>query len=57
MRRTPGLTIRPSGAPLGAEIVGVDLAEDLDTPTLHAIEAAYNTHTVVVFRRTGCKFV
>jgi taurine dioxygenase len=47
MRRTPGLTIRPSGAPLGAEIVGVDLAEDLDTPTLHAIEAAYNTHTVV----------
>jgi hypothetical protein len=30
MRRTPGLTIRPSGAPLGAEIVGVDLAEDLE---------------------------
>jgi taurine dioxygenase len=51
MRRTLGLTILPSGAPLGAEIVGVDLAEDLDTPMFHAIEAAYNTHTVVVFRQ------
>lgn len=51
MHRTPGLTILPSGAPLGAEIVGVDLAADLDTPTFQAIEAAYNTHTVVVFRQ------
>jgi taurine dioxygenase len=51
MRRTPGLTILPSGAPLGAEIVGVDLAADLDPPTFEAIEAAYNTHTVVVFRQ------
>jgi alpha-ketoglutarate-dependent taurine dioxygenase len=37
---TPGLAILPSGAPLGAEIVGVNLAEDLDEPTFRAIEAA-----------------
>ena len=44
------LAILPSGAPLGAEIVGVDLTEDLDESTFRAIEAAYNTHTVVVIR-------
>ena len=50
MRRAPELAILPSGAPLGAEVVGVDLTEDLDEPTFRAIEAAYNTHTVVVIR-------
>jgi hypothetical protein len=40
----------PSGAPLGAEIVGVDLSEEIDEETFHAIDAAYNTHTVLVFR-------
>jgi taurine dioxygenase len=40
----------PSGAPLGAEIVGVDLSEDIDEPTFCAIDAAYNAHTVLVFR-------
>ena len=50
MRRAPELAILPSGAPLGAEVVGVDLTEDLDESTFHAIEAAYNTHTVVVIR-------
>jgi alpha-ketoglutarate-dependent taurine dioxygenase len=40
----------PSGAPLGAEIVGVDLSAELDDQTFHAIDAAYNAHTVIVFR-------
>jgi taurine dioxygenase len=48
MRRAPELAILPSGAPLGAEVVG--LTEDLDESTFRAIEAAYNTHTVVVIR-------
>src|SRR5262245_520483 len=51
MHHLPGLTILPSGAALGAEIVGVNLAEELDLPTFRAIEAAYNRHTVVVFRQ------
>ncbi len=42
--------VSPSGAPLGAEIVGVDLSEEIDDETFHAIDAAYNTHTVLVFR-------
>ena len=50
MSHPPCLTIHPSRAPLGAEIVGVDLAADVDEPTFRAIEAAYNTHTVVVMR-------
>lgn len=50
MSYTSTLTVLPSGAPLGAEIVGVDLTEDLDVPTFRAIEAAYNTHTVIVVR-------
>jgi taurine dioxygenase len=50
MSHPPGFTIHPSHAPLGAEIVGVDLAADVDEPTFRAIEDAYNTHTVVVMR-------
>jgi alpha-ketoglutarate-dependent taurine dioxygenase len=51
MRSLPALTIRPSDAPLGADIVGVDLTEDADAATFRAIEAAYNTHTMLVFRQ------
>lgn len=51
MRHPSDLAILPSDAPLGAEVVGVNLAEDLDEPTFRAIEAAYNTHTVIVFRQ------
>jgi taurine dioxygenase len=40
----------PSGAPLGAEIVGVYLSQEIDDQTFHAIDAAYNEHTVIVFR-------
>lgn len=45
------ITIRPSGAALGAAICGVDLGQTLDEPTFRAIEDAYNMHTVVVFRQ------
>jgi taurine dioxygenase len=51
MSHPPRLTIHPSQAPLGAEIVGVDLSADVDEPTFRAIENAYNTHTVIVIRR------
>jgi taurine dioxygenase len=44
------MQVIPSGAPLGAEIVGVDLSEEIDDQTFQAIDAAYNEHTVIVFR-------
>ncbi len=50
MSHSPGLTMHPSSVPLGAAIVGVDLAADMDEPTFRAIEDAYNTYTVVVIR-------
>jgi taurine dioxygenase len=50
MQTTAGMTIRPSSAPLGAEIRGVDLAQTLEEATFRAIEDAYNTFTVIVFR-------
>jgi taurine dioxygenase len=40
----------PSSAPLGADIIGVDLSQEIDDQTFHAIDAAYNAHTVIVFR-------
>lgn len=44
------LDIRPSGAALGAEIRGIDLAKAIDDATLHAIEHALHEHEVVFFR-------
>ena len=43
--------ICPSDAPLGAAIHGVDLSQPLDEVTFRAIEDAYHTHTVLVFRQ------
>jgi taurine dioxygenase len=40
----------PTGAALGAEIRGVDLAQPLDDADFAAIERAYNEHGVVFFR-------
>jgi taurine dioxygenase len=40
----------PTGAALGAEIRGVDLAQPLDDATFAAIERAYNEHGVIFFR-------
>lgn len=44
------LDIRPTGAALGAEIRGIDLAQPLDEPTFHAIEDALHQHEVIFFR-------
>jgi taurine dioxygenase len=40
----------PTGAALGAEIRGVDLAEPLDNATFAAIERAFDEHGVIFFR-------
>jgi taurine dioxygenase len=44
------IEIIPTGAALGAEIRGVDLAHPLDDATFAAIERAYDTHGVIYFR-------
>jgi taurine dioxygenase len=44
------IEIIPTGAALGAEISGVDLARTLDDATFAAIERAYNDHGVIFFR-------
>ena len=42
--------IRRGDAPVGAEIVGVDLSRELDAATFEQIRNAYYEHSVVVFR-------
>jgi taurine dioxygenase len=42
--------VRPSGAPIGAELLGLDLARPLDAATFAAVNAAFERHSVVVFR-------
>ena len=44
------IEIVPTGAALGAEIRGLDLACPLDDTTFAAIERAYNEHGVIFFR-------
>ncbi len=44
------IQVLPTGAALGAEISGVDLAEPIDDATFAVIEAAYNDHGVIFFR-------
>jgi taurine dioxygenase len=44
------IEIIPTGAALGAEIRGVDLARSIDDETFAAIERAYYDHAVVFFR-------
>ena len=44
------IEIIPTGAALGAEIRGVDLAVPLDDTVFAAIERAYNDHGVIFFR-------
>ena len=42
--------VLPTGAAIGAEIRGVDLAKPLDDATFADIEQAYNDHGVIFFR-------
>ena len=44
------LDIRPFDTALGAEVRGVDLARPLDTETFTAIEQAYDSYSVLLFR-------
>jgi taurine dioxygenase len=44
------IEIVPTGAALGAEIRGVDLADPVDDATFTAIERAYNQYGVIFFR-------
>jgi taurine dioxygenase len=44
------MSVVPSGAVLGAEIRGVDLARHLDDGTFRRIEEAFNHHGVLFFR-------
>jgi taurine dioxygenase len=43
------IEIIPTGAAIGAEIRGVDLARPINDETLAAIERAYNDHAVIFF--------
>jgi taurine dioxygenase len=44
------ITVEPTGAALGADVGGVDLARPLDAATFAAIEAAWHQHLVLRFR-------
>ncbi|HYZ41429.1 MAG TPA: TauD/TfdA family dioxygenase, partial [Stellaceae bacterium] len=44
------IEVRPTGAALGADVVGVDLAEELAPETVAAIKQAWADHLVVRFR-------
>ena len=44
------LSIKPTGAAFGAEILGVDLAREVNDSTFEAIVAAFHEHEVVFFR-------
>ena len=42
--------LRPSDTEVGAEIYGLDLTVPLDDPTFRAVSAAFDRHSVIVFR-------
>lgn len=44
------LQIRPFDGVLGAEVAGVNLARPMDKDTFRSVEAAWNQHSVLVFR-------
>jgi taurine dioxygenase len=47
------IEVIPTGAAIGAEIRGVNLAQPLDDATFAAVEHAYNTRGVIFFRDQG----
>ena len=44
------IEVRHGNAPVGAEIIGVDLAQELDDATFERIRNAYCEHSIIVFR-------
>jgi taurine dioxygenase len=49
-RATPSIEIRPFDAPLGAEVLGLDLSRPLSTADFSRIHRAHLDHHVLVFR-------
>lgn len=49
-QQAAGLEVRPTGAALGAEIVGVDLSRPLSDERFASIEAAWADHLVLLLR-------
>lgn len=47
---TSSFAVQPSTAPLGNEITGLDISQDIDAETFAELRAAFNTHSVLVFR-------
>ena len=47
---TTRITVKPTGASLGADVTGVDLCEPVDQATFKAIEDAWHQHLVLRFR-------
>jgi taurine dioxygenase len=47
---TRTLDVRPTGAALGAEILGVDLAQPLSAATVEGLQRAWDEHLVLLFR-------
>ncbi|MFZ0667432.1 MAG: TauD/TfdA family dioxygenase [Acidimicrobiales bacterium] len=47
---TTEIEFRKVTAEIGAEVVGVDIAEELDAPTVTALREGLNRHKVLVFR-------
>ena len=47
------IDVIPTGAAIGAEVRGVNLAQPLDDATFAAVDSAYNTHGVIFFRDQG----
>src|SRR5439155_26632240 len=45
-----GVEVRPTGAALGADIEGIDLAGDLAAETVEAVKQAWSDHLVLRFR-------
>jgi len=47
---TPRISIAPTGAALGADVLGVDLSRPLDSAIFRTIESAWHEHLVLRFR-------
>lgn len=48
--QTGNITVMPTGAALGADVVGVDLSKPMSDKTFKQIEDAWHTHLVLRFR-------
>src|SRR6516225_1813438 len=46
----PKLSKRPLSPAIGAEVLGIDLSQPLDSTTIEAIRAAWHEHAVLLFR-------